>query len=136
VSNKMENWLEQRIEEERQAGRSYHTAAIINELVIHYHIKRLTREKREQIATLIKRIKERIKKRNIRRSGLIAAMGRELNVPKRLVARWVAAGKMEIEDKQAAKGIVDIVRERDYYLGQGMKPSDIPHDNGEPLWGK
>ncbi len=136
ASDRVQEWLEDRIQSEWDSGKKYSASRALNDFMLRFNIKSLGRQKKREYIALIQRIKERIKKRKTRKIQILKTASQDLNVPERMVSRWGRVGLLRLDSKKSVEAVVRLVRERDYFLGQRMRPEDIPSNDSEPLWGK
>jgi hypothetical protein len=130
-SRRVEQWIETRLWNLKNEGKSKSGRDIIRELSGFFLIN-LTSYKTRNLLSVIETLRERVNKRFKRHVRIRNDLAKNLDVDPRLIQRWEHCGLIDLGNHHAVKRLTVLFVEREYT--RIIKPEEIPMDPQIKLW--
>jgi hypothetical protein len=130
-SRRVEQWIETRLWNLKNEGKSKSGRDIIRELSGFFPIN-LTSYKTRNLLSVIEKLRERVNKRFKRHVRIRSDLAKNWDVDPRLIQRWEHCGLIDLGNHHAVKRLTVLFVEREYT--RIIKPEEIPMDPQIKLW--
>jgi hypothetical protein len=130
-NGRVQKWIETRLWNLKQEGKSKSGRGIIQELSGYFSID-LTPYQVGNLLNVIHKLRERVNKRFKRHVKIRSILAKTWGVDPRLVVRWEHNGMIDLGNHHAIKRLTLLFLERDYT--RIIEPLEIPTDGKVKLW--